>query len=480
MRAHAANRHVWGLGALLLITYAYFYQGANWGTAVRYDLVRALAEEGTVCIDSFHENTGDKALWRGRHYCDKAPGGPFLAVPGQWCLVRLPGARGSYAFMIASSYLMVVTAVALPSAVGGMVLLCLLRRLGFADRIALPAVLAWSLGSIAFPYSTVLFGHQTAAAFLVIAFWLASTARRDSCWSWRVFCAGLAGGWAAITEFTCAPVLAALAAYCATRSGRRQFLAFAVGAALPLLVLLVFNAACFDSPLRFGYSTVHGPEFRRAMSEGVLGITRPRPYRLLQLTFGGYRGLFVFCPALFLAIPGYELWRKGGRHRAELALCLGVVAYFLLLISSYYLWAGGWAFGPRHLVPMLPFMAPAVAFALRQWKLLGRILVGASIVLMLAGAAVGPDVPNAVSDPLFEYVLPRFASGTLSINRQSFHDHDPSGTAHPGRQEWNAFNLGELLGLRGLWSLVPLGAIWAGASVVYARRRQRAEGPVSL
>jgi hypothetical protein len=41
------------------------------------------------------------------------------------------------------------------------------------------------------------------------------------------------------------------------------------------------------------------------------------------------------------------------------------VALTLILINAgYYYWQGGWSTGPRHLVPMLPLLGLALAFAL--------------------------------------------------------------------------------------------------------------------
>src|SRR5688572_33480793 len=67
---------------LLLLTYAQFFQNASWGSASRFDLARALAEQGTIRIDAYHANTGDKAILDGHTYTDKAPLPSFLAVPG--------------------------------------------------------------------------------------------------------------------------------------------------------------------------------------------------------------------------------------------------------------------------------------------------------------------------------------------------------------------------------------------------------------
>ena len=47
----------------------------------RLDLLHALFVHQTVQIDTYHENTPDKAVFKGKYYCDKAPGTVLLALP---------------------------------------------------------------------------------------------------------------------------------------------------------------------------------------------------------------------------------------------------------------------------------------------------------------------------------------------------------------------------------------------------------------
>ena len=63
------------------IIYAYFVHWVGWGENARFDLTRAVVEEGRLEIDSFFRNTGDRAFYMGHYYEDKPPGHPFLAVP---------------------------------------------------------------------------------------------------------------------------------------------------------------------------------------------------------------------------------------------------------------------------------------------------------------------------------------------------------------------------------------------------------------
>src|SRR5579863_9014242 len=66
---------------VIFFSLAYFYEGGGWNQNSRFDLLRAIVERGTLQIDAFHENTGDKAHFRGHYYSEKAPGLVFLAVP---------------------------------------------------------------------------------------------------------------------------------------------------------------------------------------------------------------------------------------------------------------------------------------------------------------------------------------------------------------------------------------------------------------
>src|SRR4051812_34076110 len=68
------------LGAVLFLSYAFFYQGGGWNQYSRLDVARAVVEHGTLRIDRYASNTGDKAFHRGHYYSDKAPGQPVLGV----------------------------------------------------------------------------------------------------------------------------------------------------------------------------------------------------------------------------------------------------------------------------------------------------------------------------------------------------------------------------------------------------------------
>src|SRR3954447_11561091 len=69
------------LGAALFVSYAYFYAAGGWNQNSRFALVRAILERHTLQIDAYQLHTGDRALWNGHYYSDKAPGLSLAAIP---------------------------------------------------------------------------------------------------------------------------------------------------------------------------------------------------------------------------------------------------------------------------------------------------------------------------------------------------------------------------------------------------------------
>jgi len=158
---------------------------------------------------------------------------------------------------------------------------------------------------------------------------------------------------------------------------------------------------------------------------------------------------------------------RHGFAPALVALMIG--AYYLVLNASYIYWEGGWSYGPRHLSPSLPFVALGAAPVWDSASKAGRMLLvvccvwGAALSLIAVSTTAQP--PGNLQSPVHDFLWPAFRAGDLSVNHQSFVDY----TADPDRlrggvRSHAAWNVGELLGLRGLWSLLPLAGIWGVAA----------------
>lgn len=447
------------LFALALGVYAYFYQAGGWNQNARFDLVRAIVERGTLRIDAYEANTGDKAERDGHLYSDKAPGVSFTALP-MYAIVHALGreARETDRFQALASWLCTVWAVALPSALAVAALyLFLIDVLRLAPAASVAFALAYAFGTLAFPYSTLLYGHQPAAGFAFLGFAiLARSVHRGEgqVGAGRLVAAGLALGWAVVIEYPALLTVAAVGVYAlVTLRPRRLLLWLAAGAAAAMAVLFAYHALAFGGPLQLPYGfSVQQPRHRGLF----MGLVAPSLRVLRYLLVDEYRGLFYGSPWLLLALPGAWFLVRDRRVRAEALVCVAVGLLYLGLNASLTDWHGGWGMGPRHLVAVLPFLAVlAGGVAAHGLRRPAAIVAGGaavySIVLMLVGTSVKPEVPRVEEHPWSAFLLPAFFEGRLAQNTQSIDM--VTGRGHTLRRAWN---LGEWLGLEGLATLLPL------------------------
>jgi hypothetical protein len=148
--------------------------------------------------------------------------------------------------------------------------------------------------------------------------------------------------------------------------------------ALPIFLagctILAINQAEFGSFLASGYS---------AQSEGI-NFSTPLLAGLYGFLFSVGKGLFFFSPALVLALWGVRpmLRRRPIFGAAIVALFVG----FLCVMSTWQNWAGGWCWGPRHIMQIHALLALPLAFWLVDaWNRARRIAFAA---LLVVGAAV--------------------------------------------------------------------------------------------
>lgn len=454
MRANAHRAVERLLLAITLTSYAYFAQAGGWNHNSRFDVARSIVEYHTLAIDAFHDNTGDLAANDGHYYSDKAPlAGVVAALPYAVVALVRPLFAEEATFARFASY--VVTLV-VSGGSAALIVLCLFRfaiAKGASPRAAASVALAFGLGSFAFPYATVLFGHDLAAACLFGAFYVGASgdSRR------RMFLAGLFASFAVVAEYPTAGASAILGIYFLWSRGWRAIVPFAAGVVLPAAFGMLYARISFGHVSSVGYAHVVVGTINTV---GNFGISFPHLDAIWGLLFGLDRGLFIGAPVLVLFVMARRL--RSGDSWAIACACICV--YYVLFIASYRWWDGGAAFGPRHLVPMLPFLCLAGISAAERWPRIYFGLAVTSGLLMLAGTARGvvlgapvlSTVTAAIEGNVAEWGIPGlFAQG-------------------------EATNLGLLLGLPGVVSLVPLLAMWAVLGVLLWMHADRQTSAVPL
>ncbi len=149
----------------------------------------------------------------------------------------------------------------------------------------------------------------------------------------------------------------------------KGILAWGTGLALCVALFGVYNLVRFGSPLETGYGS-EAVRFTGSFRDGLLGL----------LVSPG-RGLFVYCPLALLSVIGAR--RFFAKHRGEGLFVASAFVVALVFYAGWYEWDGGWCWGPRFLMPVVPLLVlPACEIVVRPPRaLFGRVLVGVVVGL---------------------------------------------------------------------------------------------------
>ena len=419
-----------GLFLLALTCYSYCVQTPGWNQTSRMALVMSVVNQGRLNIDAYQESTGDKALYNGHYYSDKAIGTALLAIPVYAGLRLLqdfdhqPRLDKDLRYPI---YVVTVVVVALPSAALLVLLYLMALTLTARRGVALGLSLLYGFGTLAFPFSTMLFGHQLAAASSFAAFFVLFSLRRRPplrrlAWAARLSLAGGLAGWSVCVEYQTVVIAGVLGIYAASFIRPKWQLVFYGLGGLPWAGLLLgYNWLSLGSPFHFAYQYVSNADFA-GMQSGLFGITWPNPSSFVEIMVGP-RGLLVQSPFLLLLPLGvwqmwqFRLWRR------ELLVCLAVGLVFVLWNSAYYLPLGGVTSGPRFLIPALPFVVLPLAFI---GCLPRRLVWPAVLTLVLTGMwsltvqaliwLIEPQASLEYLNPLEQFWLPGFLHEHFLLN----------------------------------------------------------------
>ncbi len=322
-------------------------------------------------------------------YSRKGIGLPLAMLPLTWLGLMLPDIG-----LVATSLLInpIITALT------AVLLVIYLQQLGFEERIGLIVALTYGLTTLAWPYAKSLFSDPfsgllllTAAICLARLHPQRSAIAKNRAEVGLAFLAGTALAWNVATRYAEAIVLPLFGLYLLTQLVRRyggwsqwrRFVLPCVSFALPIgvvgVLILAFNLTRYGHPLDTGYLPTE--TFSEIWWRGVSG----------QL-FSPGRGLLLYSPIFCLSLVG--LWASWRKFPAETLLALGIILSHLLLYGKWFMWHGGYAWGPRFLIPTLPFwaifLAPIVAI---MWShktrfggsLKGKASLATPLYLLLAG-----------------------------------------------------------------------------------------------
>lgn len=293
------------------------------------------------------------------------------------------------------------------------------RRLFNSTRLAIVLALLYGICTSAWPYAKFYFSEPLYTLCVLSSFYALYRVSSGGAWDpaaqsvtddapstgWRraawLSLSGLLAGYLILTKVSGAvllPVIVAYGVYVSLWSHgqgeayRRPLLQKAVLRRLALdalyfviplvivgIVLLWHNYARFGNPFDNGYSD---ETYSTPFLVGFYG-----------LLFSSGKSIFLYSPVILLAPFAF---RRFFRHRpVEAVLFAVVIGATILYYSPWWAWYGGWGWGPRFMVPILPFMVLLAGAAFRiRWVAIFTvvILVPWSIFMQVLGATVDFNV----------------------------------------------------------------------------------------
>jgi hypothetical protein len=372
-----------GLIAILALGFGYGWlmQGGGSLQNAHYVLVKSLAAgeaSVTAALPEVGEvGTNDLARYKGKLYSNKAPGFAAAVVPA-YVALREAGMRvtGDPARMLWALGLLgvVVPAVAL---------LLLVRRAADLLEPGYGTAAAVTLGlcTLVLPFATLFYSHLLSAFLVFAAFVLLYEERRAGRSLKLVGAAGLLVGLATTVEYPNAIAGAVLGLYALTRlPWISRLLAYGAGFLAGIVPLLAYNQWAFGSPFSNSYDVAGG------RADSLFGSPSVDVSFELLLS---RQGLLTLTPVLVCALAGLaSLVRRGAR--VEVGVIVAIALLYLAYDSAFYSPFGGFSPGPRYLLPVLPFLALALAPAFRSIPLTTTALAAVSGVIMVVLTATHP------------------------------------------------------------------------------------------
>lgn len=406
---------------MMFLAGAAFYHPVEYdNTSSRYALLSAIVDYGTLSIDAYQASTLDKSEWNGHYYSVKAPGASFLGVPVYWFLRNFTPLKSFDPLIRLNMYIVRVMTTTSLFALLGVVMYRLAQFCGAVPKQAFLMVIAYGFGSIALLHATMFSGHQIAASLgffsfaLLIWFSLSNNQMAGFKNLEYGFLAGMLCGFAVLTDYAAIVVAIFLTVYLFATSFRWQFkTGFLIGCCVCVIILAAYNTVCFGHPFSLSYGNIADGNFKEVTAQGIHGIGFPRLESLAGLLFSPSHGVFFIMPVLLLSIWGVINMIDREKRSREAFLIMGIVIGSFLFISGCYGWKGGMTFGPRYLVPMLPFLAFPIAFLRWPLYLFWLLFIPSCVQVTLPVIGV-PHVKEVIVNPIIESIIPCIIGGNTS------------------------------------------------------------------
>jgi hypothetical protein len=407
----------------LFVSQVFFIHWIGWGENTRFDLTRAISEEGSFSINSYRNNTSDRVYFKGNYYSDKPPLismisapihslivslFPFEKIENNVLLKRKVGLTfiEEELFLPLPIKLSMIFSTILVSLLPNILTSLLIFRLSFKIlndiKKSLMIALIYSFGTLAFPSSLIYFGNSLLTFFVFSSFLIIFIKKGDLK---TLFVSGLLLGISSLIDYLAFLFLPAFLFYVALKTKNFKIFVFIFSVLLGLMPLLLYQYLIFNNPFEGTYKHTDQQIWTKVhlnLNYGIESIL-PSLSKIYRITIDSYRGIFFYYPILFIFLFGILKIRKIWKEETIFVFILFFT--FLYFFSISWNWWGGASFSIRYFSPIMPFLTFGM-ISLAKLKFYDRInkisffIIAFSIfvnILSLQG------VENKIEDPINIY-----------------------------------------------------------------------------
>ena len=350
-------------------------------------LTVSIVDYHTLSIDAYknHSNAHNFAYYKGKFYSGVAPGTSFLAAPIYAIFKSLT--RISYRFGYSPPIVNLVAAVALSaiflsavaSALTAVLLFKLLEHFTKNKKKRLFLTFVFSFGTLFFIYSTQYEPVVIATFFSFSSFYLLFKVKHKEMGYNALFLAGFLCAAAISMHYLQIVIFAALSIYFLSFSmNLKKLFLYGSGALIPIVLLMSYHYYVFDSPFKTGYHYLYNVHLIKSLpSDYATKLVFPTSNSIFGLSFSPFRGIFFYMPITLLSLYGiYWNFRRNSKYISDIFFCCFIFISSFLFISALGDWWGGCSFGPRYLMPVLPFIFVIIGSAIDYLKVAFAYILG--------------------------------------------------------------------------------------------------------
>jgi len=246
------------------------------------------------------------------------------------------------------------------------------KDLGYGRTVSLGGALALGLTTTFLPYSKQYFADPLAALFLLLTVRCLYQSSKEGVK--RAFLSGLFFGAAILTKIDMGLLLIplGLGLLYEKKDLKKRTMYFAGGLAPFALLTFLYNHFNYGSGLSPGYDR---QAFVSPFFSGVFGLLASPS-----------RGLLIFSPSVLLFFFGMRGFKQ--KFPGLFILCILLILGKIAILAKWFSWQGGWCWGPRLLLPIVPLLMLPAFEIFEKWREQKGIVRASVFCLLLLGFGI--------------------------------------------------------------------------------------------